>query len=305
MTFKEDGTIISADTIESKGKSGKQGLPAELVLTGTVRLDRQGRRNRRSRRTRPITKPPACCVIPDDVKFTRGKMAGSGRNATYTRDTGVFLIQEEAHVVLLPTDTSGPVDATSTSVTFNRASRSMLFVGKAVITRAEETMSSETATLYLAETDDMFRLIELRTNSRVTPVPGKPSSVPDMQADNIDLAFYPGTQMLQQGHLAGSARMVQTGERGARSIVAPTIDFGDRARWQTLTRLDARKPVEVQLPASKDAPARKVTAQTLVAQGDDQRGLTRALFEGGARFEETIPAAEGSRRARASARAAA
>jgi hypothetical protein len=69
-----------------------------------------------------------------------------------------------------------------------------------------------------ADTDDTFRVIELRANARVTPVAGKPSSVPDMRADNIDLAFYPGTQMLQQGHLAGNARMVQTDERGARSI---------------------------------------------------------------------------------------
>jgi len=292
MTFKEDGTIISADSIESKGKSGGQGLPAELILTGTVKLTgKDGETAEADAAT--YNENTGILVIPDDVKFTRGKMAGSGKKATYTRATGVFLIQEEGHVILLPTDTSGPVDATSTSVTFNRANRSMLFAGKAVIARADETMSSDNATLYLADTDDTFRVIELRANARVTPVAGKPSSVPDMRADNIDLAFYPGTQMLQQGHLAGNARMVQTDERGARSIIAPTIDFGTAPDGKTLTRLDARKPVEVQLPASKDAPARRVNAQTLVAQGDDQHGLTRALFEGGARFEETIPATAG------------
>ena len=130
MTFKEDGTVISADTIESKGKSGGSGLPAELVLTGTVKLTgKDGETAEADAAT--YNENTGILVIPDDVKFTRGKMAGSGKKATYTRQTGVFLIQEEGHVILLPTDTSGPVDARSTSVTFNRANRSMLFAGKA------------------------------------------------------------------------------------------------------------------------------------------------------------------------------
>ncbi len=52
-------------------------------------------------------------------------------------------------------------------------------------------------------------------------------------------------------------------------------------------RADSKGRVIVRLPAAPGAPARRITGATLASTGDDKRGLTSAVFDGGAEFEET------------------
>jgi len=140
---------------------------------------------------------------------------------------------------------SGAIEATAATLTFTRANKALLFETNAHITRDKDTMTADRATMYLSHDEQQFRVIELRGHSHVAPAPGQPSDTPDMQADDIDLGFYPGTQVLQQGILNGKAHMVLTSEAGQRSIEAPRITMGTVPDGKTLTRLDGGPGVTV------------------------------------------------------------
>jgi hypothetical protein len=58
---------------------------------------------------------------------------------------------------------------------------------------------------------------------------------------------------------------------------------------KTVTHLEANDRVIVNTPAQNGAPQRTITAPSLLANGDDQQGLTSAQFTGGVRFVETTP----------------
>jgi lipopolysaccharide export system protein LptA len=153
-------------------------------------------------------------------------------------------------------------------------------------------MTANRATLYLSADEERIRIIELRGRSVVAPVKGQTSDLPEMRANDIDLTFHEGTQALQQARLVGGSSMHQPSGEGRRSIEADSIDFSTAPDGRTLTRLDASPNdrngrVVVRLPAGPGAPARTITGATLRSTGDDQRGLTAAVFDGGAEFVET------------------
>jgi lipopolysaccharide export system protein LptA len=90
----------------------------------------------------------------------------------------------------------------------------------------------------------------------------------------------------------GGATMHQPGAQGRRSIEGDRIDFTTAPDGTTLTKLDAaprdsKGRVVVRLPAAPGAPARRITGATMASTGDEKRGLTAAVFEGGVEFEET------------------
>jgi lipopolysaccharide export system protein LptA len=291
-----NGTVLSADLIEGRGKSAKGDMPGEWTLTGHVSF--QG----------PTTDPVAfsgasatysdatgVATMPGAVTFRRGRMSGTGTGGTYQRDAGVFALAADTHVTIAPAAAGeSAIDATARAMTFQQAGRSIVFDQDARLAREADTMTAARATLYLSDDEQTFKAIELRGNSAVAPVPGRSSDLPEMRADDIDLAFYDGTTALQRAHLARRAVLVQVGQQGRRSIEAPQIDLTMAPDGRTLTHLEANPGVEVNTPASSGVPSRLITARTLVATGTDAAGLTAAVFDGGVRFVETVPAAKGA-----------
>jgi lipopolysaccharide export system protein LptA len=297
-TLKKDGTEIRADQAETKGKTDKpDGRPAEFTLTGNVSI-KTGEGAVVKGASALHNESTGATSFPGPIEFSRGRMAGTGLGGTYESDLGIFRVLADAKMHMQPDPAaaqgqSGAIEATAATLTFTRANKALLFETNAHITRDKDTMTADRATMYLSDDEQQFRVIELRGHSHVAPAPGQPSDTPDMQADDIDLGFYPGTQVLQQGILNGKAHMVLTSEAGQRSIEAPRITMGTAPDGKTLTRLDGGPGVTVRTPATKDAPARTITATTLSANGDDKNGLTSAVFERNVRFEETTPAAGG------------
>jgi lipopolysaccharide export system protein LptA len=291
-----NGTVLAADLIEGRGKSAKGDMPGEWTLTGHVSF--QG----------PTSDPVAfsgasatysdatgIATIPGTVAFHRGRMSGTGTGGTYQRDAGVFALAADVHVTIAPGAAGeSAIDATSRTMTYQQAGRSIVFDQDARLARETDTMTASRATLYLAEDEQTFRAIELRGNSAVAPLPGRTSDLPEMRAGDIDLAFYDGTTALQRAHLAGRAMLVQVGASGRRSIEAPQIDLAMATDGRTLTHLEANPVVEVNTPASAGVPSRLITSRTLVATGTERAGLTDAVFDGGVRFVETVPGAKGA-----------
>jgi lipopolysaccharide export system protein LptA len=79
---------------------------------------------------------------------------------------------------------------------------------------------------------------------------------------------------------------------GSRRISGRTIDISLGPDGSTVTSLAALENVQVDIPATANAPARRINAQSLAAGGAS--GLQTATFTGGVRFRETRPAQPGA-----------
>ena len=287
----QDGTRLSADRVETRGNSMGGGKPDEMSLKGRVRLEtKDGTELRADSGT--YSEVTGTANVPGKVSFTRGRLSGTGDGGTWERPTGIIKILARARVnIASAKEGEEPVQASAATMTYTADGKSMLFEDDARLERSKDTLRGDRATLYLSDDEERIRLIELRGHARVEPVKGQTSDLPEMRADDIDLEFYEGSQALQRAHLQGSAVMHQPSGDGRRSIEADRIDFTTAPDGTTLTQLDAapfdsKGRVTLRLPAAKDAPARRITGATLASKGDDKRGLTSAVFEGGAEFEE-------------------
>jgi lipopolysaccharide export system protein LptA len=285
-----DGTDVRADLAETVGKASPDDLPNELMLKGHVGFKTSESLLVTAEQIHWIN-ATGQATIPGPLTFARGRMSGTGTGAVYERDTGVFRVLADAHMITTsaPGETSGHVDATAQTMTFNRAGNALLFDTQARIVHDTDAMSADRATLYLTPDHEQFRVIELRGSSRVQPAPGQTSSAPDMQAQDIDLAFYEGTQVLQRAVLNGQATMVMIDGASRRAISGAMVMLTTAPDGKTVTHLEANDRVIVNTPAQNGAPQRTITAPSLVANGDDQHGLTSAQFTGGVRFVETTP----------------
>lgn len=291
-----DGTDLRGDIAESVGHaSSSNDPPKELNLKGHVSLRTQEGLTVTAENVHWVD-ATGQATVPGATAFTRERMSGTGTGAIYERDTGTFRLLADAHMTVAPApgDQGGQIEATAHTMTFNRAGNALLFDEDAHIVHGTDTMSADRATLYLTPDHEQFRVIELRGHSRVTPAPGQEQTAPpDMQADDIDLAFYDGTQVLQRAVLNRQASMTMIDANGRRVITAATIMLTTAPDGRTLTHLEGTDRVTVKTPAQNGTPERTITAPSLVATGDEKIGLTLAQFTGGARFVETVPAAGG------------
>jgi lipopolysaccharide export system protein LptA len=285
----DDGTFLGADRIVIS--EGADGEPTESTFNGNVRMDTpEGASIRADEATYVNTTGVA--ILPGPITFSRGRLSGSGTGGEYHRDTGVFHVLADAQVETVADEAGGKVQATARSMTFNRTGLALLFDTDARILHETQVMTADRATLYLTESQEQFRLIELRGRSTVTPVPGQESTVPEMRARDIDLAFHEGTQALERAVLVGGSSMVLVEGNARRSIEATDITLTTAPDGRTVTHLEAREQVTVRTPAQAKQAARTITASNLVASGNDS-GLTDATFTGGVRFVETTPASGG------------
>jgi lipopolysaccharide transport protein LptA len=112
-----------------------------------------------------------------------------------------------------------------------------------------------------------------------------------MSARDIDLIYAPDGRTIQQSHLVENA-VVPDGRRpGERRIAANTIDLTMSADGSTVIGLNAVDNVQVDLPASADAPARRITSSTL--NGGGPNGLQTTTFAGNVSYREIRPARRG------------
>jgi len=288
-----DGTLLAADLIEASAATGPDGVPLEIACRGNVRLDTpEGASVSAGEATYNSTTGVA--VLPGPVAFTRGRVSGAGTGGEYHRDTGVFHVLADATIEMAADEGAEAARGSARTMTFDRASRALLLDGGARIEHERQIMTAELATLHMTDDGDEFRLIELRTGARVVPRPGYEADVPDMRARDIDLAFYDGTQALERGELRGGSSLTIVESGGRRSIEAIAITFNTGTDGRTLTHLEAHDRVVVRTPPSGDSPARTITSDDLVASGQEGRGLTSALFTGGVRFVEQVPAQGGA-----------
>jgi lipopolysaccharide export system protein LptA len=286
----EEGHEIVADLVEVKGTATDGEGPRNFDFKGNVKLVDKGGA---SVMTADAAYDDATGIVtmPGDVTFTRGRLSGRGVGANYFRNQDFLQILDQASLSVKPDGTStDAVEATAKTMSFARTQKSLRMEQAVRIVRPSETLEGDSAAFGLTDDEQAIRFLELRGNARVTPgaVPNPP---PRMSAHDITLGFLPDGRTLEHATLTGEASVGLAVEQGTRSIAASWIDMFLASDGRTLKSLQARDRVVVELPATKESPARVIKSSTLDGQGDD-KGLRLATFDKGVTFEET-PAASG------------
>jgi hypothetical protein len=225
--------------------------------------------------------------IPGAVVFRRGRLSGTSTGAKYDRSTDtVNLLAAANATVAADAQGKGAAQASSSRMSLVRGQHSLLMDENARIVGEAQVMSARKAVVLFTDDESAIKFLELRGGANVTPVPGAAAGQPRMSATDLTMAFYPDGVTMQHATLTGQAVMTTADAAGARSIHASWIDLFTGKDGQTVTKLDARDNVLVEIPATKTTAARTITSAALTASGDEKRGLTSAKFDGSPCFRE-------------------
>ena len=234
------------------------------------------------------------------IRFERERTTGSGVGFTYDRTLDRLAILNQAVIDVTPAkDGSGAMHVNSGAANYSRAERFMRFERNMRMDRQGQTIEAADSTVFLIRDRDEPEHIELRGGSKITGAAGT-SSLQGMAARDINLHYAPDGRTLQQAVLAGQSS-IQLGrpESGpGQQLQADSID-ASLAADGSVTRVLGRTQVVVDLPASGDRSARRITAPSLDGTGEPGRGLTSMTFDGGVEYREDASKGGGLRVARA------
>ena len=234
------------------------------------------------------------------IQFKRARTSGSGVGFTYDRTLDRLAILNQAVIDVSPAaDGSGAMHVTSGAANYSRAERFMRFERNMRMNRQSQIIEAVDSTVFLLRDRDEPEHIELRGGAKITGAEGA-AAVQSMAARDINLRYAPDGRTLQQAVLAGQSS-IQLGRPDSgpgQQLQADAIDTS-LAPDGAVTRLLARNQVVVDLPASGDRSARKITAPSLDGSGEAGRGLTSMTFDGGVEYREEATKGAGLRVARA------
>jgi lipopolysaccharide export system protein LptA len=295
-TFVRAGVrqTMQADRAVTSGKMGPTGLqPTQVDFSGHVKLSSEEGFLVEADEDATFYNDEQKTVIPGPMRFTRGRLSGSGVGAELFMDRSVLWINSQAKLTVAPEVAGGvPVDATATRIGLADADHFMVLEGEAVMQHQGKRLSSDHARVSFTPVGNIVQYIEMRGRSAVRTTGGTGGRA--LTAANINLAFAPDTGLLTHAQLAESAVVAFTDAGRITRVSGSTIELHVGADGETLTRLDATDPVEVQLPReSTQRPQTTIRAQTLLAEGADGKGLQRALFSGAVRYQEARPSQQG------------
>ena len=230
--------------------------------------------------------------VPGDVQFTKGRMSGSGVGATYDRGRNVIWLLDKAHVTVKPDEKGqGAIEATSKALGLARNDHYLKLTEGAHVVGEDRTLDATELTVQMTPDDKLIQTMALRGNSRITGTPGAAAGAQGMTARDIDLIYAADGRTIQHSHLVENAVVQMGGGTGERRIAASTIDLTMSADGSTVIGLNAVDKVQVDLPASADTPARRITSAVL--NGGGPNGLQTATFAGNVSYRELRPARRG------------
>jgi lipopolysaccharide export system protein LptA len=230
--------------------------------------------------------------VPGDVQFTKGRMSGSGVGATYDRGRNVIWLLDKAHVTVKPDEKGqGAVEATAKALGLARNDHYLKLTEGAHVVDEGRTLDATELTVQMTPDDKLIQGMALRGNSRITGTPGAAAGAQGMTARDIDLIYAPDGRTIQHSHLVENAVVQMGGSVGERRIAANTIDLTMSADGSTVIGLNAVDNVQTDLPASADAPARRITSAAL--NGGGPNGLETATFAGNVSYREIRAARRG------------
>ena len=216
---------------------------------------------------------------PGPVKFSRGRMSGTGIGFNFDEQRDMLMILDKADVHFAPEGKEGPMDVTAGAFTYARRDRFMRFERTMHMDRGGQLIDADEGTVRLYPDRDETDLIELRGNSRVTGG-GTMGALQTMSAKDMNLKYGEDGRTLQHATLAGQRRRLICATKsgtGGQRLAGELMDIALEPDGSVRT-LSAREAVEVTLPATKETGARTIRSTSLTATGNAQ-GLREMKFE--------------------------
>lgn len=239
--------------------------------------------------------------VPGDVKFTRGRMNGSGVGFTYDEQRDTMWILDQADVKFAADkNNAGAMAFTSGTFGFARRDRYMRLEKTMHMDREGQLMDADTAMVRLFADRDEPDYLELRGNAKVTGGPAA-NALRSMTARDINLDYGEDGRTLQNATLAGTAVIQLAAKGGAdgQRLAGDYMDIGLEPDG-SVRSLTTRDAVSVTLPATKDTAARTIRSTALSAAGNAQ-GITKMTFSDGVEYREAATRTQGARVAKARA----
>ena len=235
---------------------------------------------------------------PGPVRFTRGRMSGTGIGFTYDEQRNTLWLLDQAVIHVAPEGTSGPMDVTAGAFGFARTDRYMRFERTMHMDREGQTIDANEAVVHLFTDRDEPDLIELRGDSRVSGGTGM-GALQSMSARDMNLDYRDDGRSLQQATLAGQSAIQLAGKGGAsgQALKGEFLEIS-LAPDGSVSSLSSRQNVTVTLPATRDTAARTIRSNVLTATGGAQ-GLSAMNFTEGVNYTEAATRTQGVRAARA------
>ena len=236
--------------------------------------------------------------VPGPVKFSRGRMSGTGVGFTYDEQRDTLWILDQAVVHFAPDQGAAAADLTAGGFGFARRDRYMRLERTMHLERDGQITDAAEATVTLFPDRDESDYIELRGNSRVTGGAGM-GLLKSLTATDMNLDYREDGRSLQHATLAGQAdvQLATTGASPGQRLQAANMDIA-LAPDGSVSNLAARDKVEVTLPATADTAARTIKSNALTAAGAAQ-GLNTMNFTEGVSYDEAATKGQGARSARA------
>lgn len=236
---------------------------------------------------------------PGPVEFARARLSGAGVGMSYDKNRDVLWLLDKALIRLAPDAAgTGGIEVTAGAAGLARQEKYLRFERGVTMLRSGQVVESDQALAFLSDDEQRIEAIELRGTSRIRAPGDAAGMLQAMNARDINLAYGPEAALLQHATLAGGAVVQLAGGGGApgRRIAGEAIDIALAPDGRTITALDARDRVQLDLPAEPDAPARTIRATSLRSTGNPAGGLTSA------RFGETVEYREAAKSASTPAR---
>lgn len=235
---------------------------------------------------------------PGPVRFTRGRMSGTGIGFTFDEQRNTLWLLDQAVIHVAPNGDSGPMDVTAGAFGFARTDRYMRFERTMHMDRGGQVIDANEAVVHLFADRDEPDLIELRGDSRVSGGAGM-GALQSMSSRDMNLDYGDDGRTLQQATLAGQSQIQLAGKGGAsgQRLSGEFLDLA-LAPDGSVQTLSSRQNVTVTLPATRETAARTIRSNVLTATGSAQ-GLSLMKFQEGVNYSEAASKTQGARVARA------
>jgi LPS export ABC transporter protein LptC/lipopolysaccharide transport protein LptA len=237
---------------------------------------------------------------PGPVKFSRGRMQGTGNGFIYDEQRDVLTILEQADVHFAAEGTEGPMDVTAGGFIYARRDRYMRFERTMHMDRAGQLIDADDGHVRLYPDRDETDVIELRGNSRVTGG-GQLGTLQTMSARDINLNYGDDGRTLENALLAGRGE-IQVRPKSSSANQQLAADYMEMSLEPdgSVRDLNARDGVTVTLPPTDRIGARTIRSTTLTAVGASQ-GIRDMTFRDAVEYREAATKSHPLRVARARA----
>lgn len=227
---------------------------------------------------------------PGPVVFKRGRMSGTGVDFTFDKNRDQIGLSDKTAITFAPDDKgAGATDITAGVALLDRKEKFANFERAVHIVRSDQIIDANSALADLTEDEKHITGLELSGGARITTPKAAPGELRGMSGDLINLTYVQDSEVLQHAVLAGTSSMRFAGERGSpeRALSANYIEVGLAPDGTTVTSLNARDRVALDLPAPKGQPSKSIRSTSAVGNGDAKNGLTAVIFNESVEYRES------------------